>query len=179
MAEIVFKTAGEGNLIVSGETLKHLQTHKSVLQYLEEAAAKINVDGGFFRQEIDLGKPLSESGEVYDETPITPTTKTTFAYRQGRHGATRVVPAGTPSGVATSISIIAYPETDGSYVLITAFIGSLTPREPWDKNMKTDEEKQGALDFWCSCSLVHNPETMGAIFESTWEEEIAKVPPKK
>jgi len=125
--------------------------------------------------EVDMGRELGESGAVHTE-PVKLDKKTTFAFRVGREGPTRVVPQGTPSEIVSTITVVAKPiEGSQEWELLTAYVGKLTPREPWDRGLQTQEEKKEALDFWSQYALVHDSEVMGPIFSSTWEEELKKM----
>lgn len=57
-----------------------------------------------------------------------------------------------------------------TYVLVTAFVGRLAPREPWDQNFESDAERMEALEFWSRNALVWDADVMSAPFESTWAE---------
>lgn len=50
-------------------------------------------------------------------------------------------------------------EEQNAYKLITAYIGSNAPPEPWDNRLKRDKEaKDRSLKFWDRHALVYDPE---------------------
>ena len=172
MAKTIFyKTKTGREIAVTEETWKHLEAHPDVKSILREVLLKVPLpeDSNFTRQEVNMGRTVGKTGLVrvgYEE-------KMMFAYRKGREGPTRVVPASTPKADTSIVSIVAGKDEEGSWILYTAFLGILGTREPWDPNIETQEERDEALRFWChQYALVHDPETMGPIFISTCEEEF-------
>ncbi len=167
-------TKGGDWMVIPESTQEHLQAHPEVAELLEGALKKITLPKGvpIYLGEIDMGRELGESGAVHT-APVKPDEETTFAFRIGREGPTRVVHQGTQSEIASTVVIVAKPTEDfQEWELLTAYVGKLTPREPWDPGLQTDEEKSEALNFWSQYALVHDPEVMGEIFVSTWEEVL-------
>jgi hypothetical protein len=165
------KTKNSSNVIVPNKTLLHLQAHPEVMQFLEEAIRLLDLptDNSFLRKEIEMGKIIGISGCV--ETPrIQMNELTLFAQRIERNHPSRVV---YQEGTETSkISILAFPDRSGNgdYILITAWIGSLAPKEPWDPNIGSKEELEESIKFWTTHALVYNPSIMGEVLSTSWEE---------
>jgi len=78
----------------------------------------------------------------------------------------------------SKVSVIGFPARgeEGVYILITAWVGGLAKREPWDKNIRTEAERQECLAFWCKEALVYDEEVMGSPFTSSWEDVLRDFP---
>ncbi|MBI4088893.1 hypothetical protein HY415_02250 [Candidatus Kaiserbacteria bacterium] len=74
----------------------------------------------------------------------------------------------------TKVAILASPSRQeaGTYVLVTAWVGTLARKEPWDPMIRSQEEYQECLRFWCSNALVWDPAVMSEPFESSWDEVL-------
>ena len=49
------------------------------------------------------------------------------------------------------------PNSDkDSYEMLTSYIGGGSPREPWDPNLSTKEERQECEDFWNTHALIYD-----------------------
>lgn len=165
------KTACGGTIVVPPKTENHLRAHPEVIQILSEAIGRVRLpeDRSFLATEVEMGQVVGRSGCVIT-LPIGTDEKAFFALRIGREKPSRVVP-GIEGKETTKVVILAFPSKDSrDYVLITSFVGSLAPKEPWDQNIRSQAEREESLDFWCSNALVYDPEVMGPYFESTWAE---------
>jgi hypothetical protein len=164
-----------GAIVVSPKGLDHLQAHPDVLALLPEAAAKVSLpeDGSFLATSVDMGRIVGNTGCV-----AVPETawgqEVLFAQRVGRAKASRVVVGeGTPTNLVT---ILAFKGRDGDYVLVSAWIGQLAEKEPWDGSIQagTDEEARSRA-FWSRHALVHDSNVMSEPFTSSWEEVCGQV----
>ena len=168
-------TACGGNIVVPNKTEKHLLAHPEVQKILAEAIGKISLpNGAFLATEVEMGRVVGLSGCV--KVPwIELSDKAFFAQRIEREKPTRVLP-GAEGKETTKVVILAFPDRRDkrTYVLITSWIGTLAPKEPWDANIRSKEELQESLDFWSSHALVYDHEVMGPVFESTWDEVLGK-----
>jgi len=73
-----------------------------------------------------------------------------FAQRLGRRGASRFVMNRQAKSCSTAVAIFKrMHDRPDSYLLITAFIGSLPEPEPWDKNAT-----EASRDFWAHHALI-------------------------
>jgi hypothetical protein len=61
--------------------------------------------------------------------------------------------------------LIARKQHSRTYQLVTSWIGSLARKEPWDHSIRSEHEFEECLNFWCSKALLHDPKTMGPMFE--------------
>jgi hypothetical protein len=170
------RTACGRQIVIPARALAHLEAHPEVAGILPEAANRLVMPPrrGFVEAEVDMGRVVGRSGLVRiphgsADTPML------FATRVGRPAPSRVVPDDTPCEETNKVVIVAQPnrDDDSTYALVTSWIGSLSHKEPWDRNIKTDSERQYCLRFWCSHALIHNPAVMGYIFESTWRDVLA------
>jgi hypothetical protein len=134
----------------SGEEVRdradsHVATHTSVHAVLAEVLKKIHAGGrGFLIEEVQMGRIVGESICVATR----PGDEIIFAQRPNRWGLTRFVRNRTPEP-SSSVSIILKKAQDGEYILITAFIGSMAPAEPWDRNATPNSR-----EFWNTHALV-------------------------
>jgi len=167
-----YKTRCGGTIVVSHKTEEHLRAHPEVQEILAETIGKVSLpkSGEFLATEVEMSRTVGLSGCV--EAPrIEVGDKAYFAQRIGRNKPTRVLP-GARGAETTKVVVLAFPaqEETSTYVLVTSWIGTLASKEPWDANIRSQEERQESLDFWCSHALIHDPEVMGTVFESSWEE---------
>lgn len=169
-----YKTKNGGTIVVPRKAQSHLLAHPDVLVILSEVIGKIILprDGLFLATEVEMGRIIGQSGCV--KTPeIGFNEKAHFALRLERDKPSRVV-LDVECLDTTKVAILAFPSRDdiGIYILVTSFVGPLAPKEPWDKSIQLETEFQTCLEFWSSNALVYDPEVMGLILESSWEEVL-------
>jgi hypothetical protein len=175
MLQREYRTACGGRIVVPPKTADHLRAHPEVVEHLGDAIARVRLpDGGaFLRVAVEMNQLVGRSGCV--QTPLIGLQdKSLFAQRIGRERPSRVVIG--EGEETTKFVVLAFPargET-GTYVLVTSWVGSLAFKEPWDSMIKTQEEYQESLGFWCSNALVWDADVMSAPFESTWEEILGE-----
>ena len=163
-----------GVMIVTPKGLDHLQAHPDVLDLLPEAASRIQLpeDGSFLATSVAMGRIVGDTGcVVVPETPWSG--EALFAQRIGRDKASRVVVgSGTPTDLVT---VLAFKGQEGDYVLVSAWIGQLAEKEPWDGSIQagSDEEARSRA-FWSRHALVHDGNVMGVPFTSSWQEVCGK-----
>ena len=170
-----YKTACDRTIVITSKALNHLQAHPDVIKILPEALGKAILPyGNFVEVEIDLGRVIGLQTRV-KTIPCDIKTPIHFAVRKGRDKPSRVAPPGSVAPPATSVVVIAKASRDdpGTYHLVTAWIGTLARKEPWDPMIRSEADHQECLDFWCANALIHDPEVMGEIFTSTWEEVLS------
>ncbi len=165
-----FKTACGGTIIVLRKAKGHLVAHPEVLNLLPEAIGKVVLpqDGAFLSTEVEMGRIVGRSGRV--STPLISTSdQSLFAQRIGRERPSRVLIC--EGELTTKVVVLAFASKEevGTYFLVTSWVGSLARKEPWDPMIKSPEEYQDCLQFWCSNALVWDPAVMSEPFESTWE----------
>ena len=169
-----FKTACGGAVVVPPKTEDHLRAHPEVLAFLAEAIGRVDLprNGEFLATEVAMGRVVGRSGCV-PMWHIGPNDRATFALRVGREKPSRVM-VGAEGPETTKVVVLAFAakEAAGTYVLVTAFVGELAPKEPWDRNIRTEAEAKESLDFWVSHALVYDSSVMGDVFESTWNRVL-------
>ncbi|MDQ7814267.1 MAG: hypothetical protein RDU25_00460 [Patescibacteria group bacterium] len=169
-----FNAAYGRTILVPQFATEMLKAQPEVLACLEYAIADVVLpeDGSDLGVEVDMGEPIAKNrlirvGNVgYDET-------CDFAFRSGRHKPSRVTMVEPTEDVSTVV-IWANRNVKGdpkSYVLRTAYIGTLSPREPWA--CRNEEELcEKSFPFWTGHALAYDPATMSPIFRTSWREVI-------
>jgi hypothetical protein len=164
------RTACGGTLTILPKAQEHLRAHPDVLDFLPEAIASITLPKtGFMATVIDMGRVIGKCGTV--ETQMGDVnTPMLFAKRSDRRKPSRVVPPDTFGKDSTTIVVLAYPSRHEleTYIFVTAWVGSLAQKEPWDPNISSEAEFSDCINYWCSNALVYDSRVMGDIFESTW-----------
>lgn len=171
MLQREYATACGGRIVVPRKTADHLRAHPEVVPHLGDAIARVRLPGGaFLRVAVEMGRLVGRSGLV-ETAPIAVDEPALFARRVGRDFASRVV-VGESGPEVSTIAVLAFADeaSPRTYVLVTAFVGALAPREPWDPNFESETERTEALEFWSRNALVWDPAVMSEPFESTWAE---------
>lgn len=138
--------------IVINRYNSHLHDEEGeILKFLSEALSKISAQGRqFITEEIDFGRIIGETicvGTGSGDEII-------YAQRPKRFGLTRFVKNREPEPCSSLVVILKKAEENNIYVLITAFVGKSPQPEPWDKNLKTREEKMVSKEYWSSHALI-------------------------
>jgi len=140
---------------------------------LVEVIGKVSLprNDEFLATEVEMDRVVGFSGCV-KALRVETSDQAFFAQRIGRDKPSRVIVG--KGETTTKVVVLAFPakEEAGKYILVTSFIGSLAPKEPWDSNIHSKREFQESIDFWTSHALVHDPAVMGPVFESTWDEVL-------
>jgi len=120
--------------------------HGQVGELLIEVFAKVaSLDREFFVAEVDLGRIVGK--KVCIETG--PTDEIHFARRYGRKGLSRFVVGREPEQTSCVTVILKRDEYSDTYVCMSAYVGTRSEPEPWDRNA-TDQSEA----FWQSHALV-------------------------
>lgn len=169
-----FRTACGSTVDVNERSVRHLQAHPEIAAILVEAISKASFGNlPFAEVEVELGRTIGQKTRVSTRLE-SPDSTMTFAIRNGRDAPSRIV-VGVGAEETSSVVIIAKRIKPGSYVLITSWIGCLAEKEPWDKTISGTEHFNQSLNFWCQNALIHDPETMGAPFESSWSKVLESI----
>jgi hypothetical protein len=166
-----YRTACGATIELSEKARRHLDAHPDVLDILHEAIGKIQLRNRPHQEiEVDLGRAVGISTCI-KTTAIRADEQAQFALRKGRQFPSRVITGVTGSPTSKAVVIV---RQLGRYQfdLVTAWIGSLAKKEPWDRNIKSPAQFQECLDFWCNHALLHDPDTMGHVFQGTWEQIV-------
>lgn len=167
------KTADSALIIVSRRALDHLAAHPEVLALLPEAAGRVRLPsrGRRLQEVVDFGRVIGKATRV--QTPqIAPHQPTSFAVRTNRDYPSRVAEVHNPPPVCTLVLAAGPTAHPRRYELITAFLGTQAPPEPW--SLPPGLGRQVAVQFWCSEALVHDPSVMSPVFKSTWAQVLAR-----
>ncbi|WP_139143394.1 hypothetical protein [Janthinobacterium sp. HH104] len=170
-----YKTACGGYLSISARVQSHLLAHPDVITHLPEAASKLHLpsDGMKLECEVPMGRVIGRSGVVTTH-PIQTHHRALFALRNNRKFPSRVAAPGAVGNDSTTVVVIAKPRAgQGEYELITAWVGALARKEPWDPHISTGEEFEDCLRFWSTTALVFDAATMAPAVESNWAEVLA------
>ncbi len=170
------KTQCGGNIVIPPNVETHLQAHPEVHGILSSAIGKIRLPHGEFMQtEVDMHRVIGRRG-VTQTKLIDIDCESLFSVRTGRKHPSRVAPAGVVGDETSKVVIIARPGREHHpYILVTAWIGSLAQKEPWDPNISSKAEYKDCLDFWCSHALVQDPAVMSIPFMDTWRSILAPI----
>lgn len=168
-----FKTACGGLIIVPRKAEDHLVAHPEVRDLMPEAIGRVLLprNGAFLSAEVETERIIGRSGCV--STPqITTSDRVLFAQRIGRDKPSRVIVGEGEETTKAVILAFASRDKASPYVLVTSWVGSLAPKEPWDPNIRDDTERQECLRFWCTHALVWDPTVMSGHFESSWVDVL-------
>jgi len=160
-------------VFVTAETKKHLSAHPDVLEFIEEAVAKVHIPdtASLFKETISLGREIGISSLI-ETKPIRPDEETDFAMRVEREYPVRVSLNAKGSACDSVTLKIVFDEKSKKYFLITAYIGPNTPSNPYYTNRTSDEYKE-SLEFWCSHALAYDPKIMGKPFKASWNSILS------
>ena len=132
--------------VVFGRPDSHAVSHATVLPLLGEALAQIHSgQREDIVEETDLGRNVGDNIRV----ATSDNDEVVYAQRPNRQGLTRFVKNRKPEPCST-VTIILKRSPDSNYVLVTAYIGTRAPAEPWDPKWATDE----SVPFWNTHALV-------------------------
>ena len=148
---------GSGEIVIDRPD-SHL--HEGLGDLLDQALAKINADGrNFIESEIDFGYEIGQASlvETSDQDIIV------YAQRPKRAGLTRFA-KGRTEEPCQRMTVVLKKGTQNQvpgdyYVILTAYIGYMTPSEPWNEKDFTarpnpDEAREKAKAFWSNHALV-------------------------
>jgi hypothetical protein len=124
-----------------------MEQHRDVLHLLAEAVSKVDFSkfDDIVRGQVDMGRIVGSTACVR----TSPTDQIVYARRVGRDQDTRFV-MNREHEPTRFVSFIA---TKKRKTLITAYFGTLSPREPWDK-FNNPQDRYEAIAFWEQHTLV-------------------------
>lgn len=142
---------GAGHLVYVNPT--HMAQHVDVLPFLEEALSQVFPPENqiFYKVEIDLGRIIG----VQQRVTVTEDDHFIFAQRTQRGGLTRFVVNRDPIPTQSVTIVMARDRKQKHiYRVLTAYVGSVSEREPTDPSIKTKAEMDVALNFWKDQALI-------------------------
>lgn len=172
---IKYKTKCNGVINVPPQVEQHLNAHPNVVEHLSAAIGKIRLPTSQkkFECEIEMDRIIGRVG-IVKTGPLQIGERALFALRENRKLPSRVASVGEFGQETSRIVVVAKPRhIDGQYDLITAWIGKLAEKEPWDRNISGRREFEDCLNFWCCSALVYDPALMGPMFESSWKDILS------
>lgn len=154
----VLGTLASGEPVIDRKD-SHAASHGAVFPLLAEAFSLTNTSGrAEFCEEADFGRVVGESICV----ATSDADEIVYAQRPGRRGLTRFVKNRDPEPTR-SVTACFKRVSGGALLLMTAFVGSRAPAEPWDRKWATEE----SVHFWNSHALVWGREEIVAGTETT------------
>ncbi|NDD30170.1 MAG: hypothetical protein EB084_18085 [Proteobacteria bacterium] len=132
----------------------HVRDH-GVLALFTEAVASMALGGrSTVNEAVEMGRVVGTRACVV--TP--PGADVYFARRGERFGYTRMVRGIAPEPCSTLVVVL---ERDGEiYRAVTAYVGTPSPREPWDASLSGDAEALAqSVAFWSGHALVDDGST--------------------
>ena len=125
------------------------------LDLLKEALRKIQFPDKceFKKYELNFKRPIGHTTCVQ----TTEDDNVVMVYRKGRKGMTPMVKNRDPKPCDYMTVILRKDDISNHLTLITAFIGSGSTPEPWDKRLKNNPRaKQRAEAFWATHALIYD-----------------------
>ncbi len=147
MKELNWKLA-DGTLVIdrkNSHLASHLKTYPLLSEALPLALAQIAPlhQKNFHLQEVKMDKVVGESICVATNK----NDEIVYAKRPNREGLTRFV-KNRVAEESNKISVI-LKKGEGCYILLSAFVGGLTPPEPWDEHATPE-----SFTFWNEHALI-------------------------
>jgi len=145
-------TTLNGIKIYAIENNGHMAAHAGITNDLiAKAIKKIHYDGPFFMESIEMDTVVGK------DNCVTVSEKDTvkLLYRKGREGRTPIV-FGKEAEDTNLLTVGIYRDEDGLDTVFTAFSGAKAPREPWDSDISSVEEKSEAEEFWRNHALFYD-----------------------
>ena len=142
---------------VYDRTNSHIPTESGLSrEIIKEALGYMYANGARFKQkEIRFHRNIGYNQCV----KINQGDEVIMVYRKGRAGKTPMVKNRTPEpSIVLTIFIKKDQHLQNSYILITCFIGKGGFREPWDKNIRSPEERKQCEEYWRTHALIYNPD---------------------
>ena len=151
-------------ILASGEPVidrkdSHVASHAAVFPLLAEAFSHVQTNGrDEFCEEVDFCRIVGETICV----ATSDADEIVYAKRPSRRGLTRFVKNRDPESTS-SVTACFKRTTGGAFLLMTAFIGSRAPAEPWD----TEWADEQSVPFWNSNALIWGAEEVIADTETS------------
>lgn len=125
----------------------HMEQHRDVIHLLAEAVKKVDFSmcEDIVRGQVDMGRIVGNTACVR----TSPEDEIVYARRIGRDQDTRFVLNREPEPTR----FVSFIATKRRKTLITAYIGTLSPREPWDK-FENPQDRYESIAFWEQHALV-------------------------
>ena len=152
MIRVIGKTKNDINIYMSFVSDKHMEAHPIPDAVLKEAISKIEYHDHFELFEVKFDRVIGKCSLVKVDEHDT----VEYYRRKGRFGETPFVkkdPIDTDSivvGICNSFTNLELP------TIFTAFYGNKSLPEPWDRNIKTEEDRRASEKFWSEHALCYD-----------------------
>ena len=155
-------------------TDNYIGTTRDGYKVYDRNGSHIHFEGGITKKLLGIAlqrmyanaSPFKKK-EIYFKNPIgysncvstTPEDEIVMVYRKGREGQTPMVKGRKPSP-CNILTVIIRKDKDfeNHYTLITCFVGGSAKREPWDKAIRSEKEREECEEYWRTHALVYNPD---------------------
>ena len=125
-------------------------------ELLADAIGKITTNKrGFVKEKVEYDHPIGTQTCV----KVSPEDEVVMVYRNGRSGQTPMV-KNREAEPCSSVMVILRKDRSvldkDIYEMLTGYIGEGSPREPWDPNISTEEERRECEEFWNTHALLYD-----------------------
>lgn len=127
----------------------HAKANPNLPILLAKALGEISGNEAHIATHVDMGRIVGVNNCILTR----PEDEVVYAQRPKREGKTRFVKNRKPEPT-THISVVLRRTHDGEYELISAWLGTLAPHEPWDKS----GNKKVSIPYWLTHALVWDSE---------------------
>ena len=173
-----YRTKCGGVLLITTKAQEHLRAHPEVVELLPCVAQRLVLprNNTVLSTEVDMARVVGRAGRIA-APEIFVTDTALFARRVGRQHPSRVLIA--EAATVSTVAVVAFPSRKEArtYVLVTAWVGTIAPREPWDHTIAFPAQFDEALRFWCTQAIVWDPAVMSEPYESSWAEVLLQTFP--
>ncbi len=142
------------------------------VEKLDRALSRVDTKGrnGIMKEVVTFDEIIGESTCV----EIDESDDVVMVFRKNRAGMTPMV-KNRDSEPCSSVTLVIAKDRDmpdgKNYVLITGYIGGGAPREPWDRNIRSEEEKRESEIFWAKHALLYDENLID--WDRTSKESVA------
>ncbi len=149
------KTKNGVTIKILESTKMHMMAHSDVkIENIEEAINKIDYNGGFYMEAIDLGRIIGQTSCV----EVNKDDNVEYFYRKNRYGKTPFVKGKVKKDTSKIVIGLTNDRNTGEPMLLTAFYGERAPMEPWDAMNKKRpiDEIEACERFWRTHALIYD-----------------------
>lgn len=158
-----------GELVGGEKVFDRFNSHRHGNEgVLEKALSRIDANGRDFIVEEVV---FDENVGTCDCVSTSEGDEIIHATRVGRRGPTRFVK--NKNVIDSNVyTVILKKVSDDTYTLITSFVGPKAEKEPWDRTIVSEEEKNASKQFWSNHALVwgSQPIIEGTEIEGEYQE---------
>ena len=116
----------------------------------------IDTEGrNFLKEVVNYEQPVGMQTCV----EVSPDDDIVMVYRKRRSGRTPLVKNREAKPCNSVVTILKKDDSakdKNVYEMITSYVGEDSPKEPWDPNFQSEDERKHSQDFWKSHAIVYN-----------------------